>query len=72
MIKTRGNIRLKLKRIERGMNQQEVAEELGIDRSSYAFKEGGFRSFKEFEITKILKLFDCTYDELFGTEEKSN
>jgi DNA-binding XRE family transcriptional regulator len=72
MIKTRGNMKLKLKRIERGLNQQQVADELGIHLSSYCLKETGLRSFKEFEITKALRLFDCTYDELFGTEEKSN
>ena len=66
------NIRLIVKRIEKGLSQCGIAKELGMHNRTYMYKEKGTNDFTETEISKLLALFKCTYEELFGqnsTEE---
>lgn len=48
------------------LSQQQVAGELGIDRSTYAYYESG-RTIPGFDtMDKILKIFDINYYDLFS------
>lgn len=66
------NIRLIVKRFERGLSQRGLAKEIGMNDRTYMYKEKGKNEFTETEISKLLAFFKCTYEELFGqnsTEE---
>ena len=49
--------RLRAARIQQGMTQMQVAQQLGIALSSYALKERGKRTFDCSEATKICEMF---------------
>lgn len=61
-------LKLKAKRVENGMNQEEMAKALNISRNSYNLKEAGHRDFTYSEIIIILKLFNCRFEDVFFTE----
>jgi len=66
------NIRLIVKRFEKGLSQRALAKEIDMNERTYMYKEIGQNEFKESEISKLLEFFKCTYEELFGqnwTEE---
>ena len=58
-------LKLKGKRVEHGYTQDEFAELIGISLTTYQLKERGVREFTMSEINAILKLLDCTYEEIF-------
>lgn len=58
-----------LKKFRKGCNlsQQQVAESIGIDRSTYAYYESG-RTIPGFDTMDMLtKIFNISYDELFAS-----
>ena len=50
-------LKLKALRVENRITQKEIAEELGISKSSYAKKENGIGDFWQYECYKLLKIF---------------
>lgn len=57
--------KLKGKRAELGFTQQKMANELGISVGAYNLKERGKRDFRADEISKILQLFNCKFEDIF-------
>lgn len=60
---------LKTFREENGLTQQQVAEILGVDRSTYAYYEAGKTTPGFDVIDKLLKLFNINYTDLFSKQE---
>ena len=60
--------KLKGKRAELGLTQNEMAFKLGISTSAYNLKECGQREFKTDEIAKILNIFNSKFEDIFISE----
>ncbi len=58
------NLKLKSKRIEKGLTQKELAKKIGIVEVSYNRKELGSREFTCSEISKLAIALSLTNDEL--------
>jgi len=58
--------RIKNTRIEKGLTQQQVAEELGLNSVTYLRYEKGQRQMPLELLPKLADLFDVTLDFLFG------
>lgn len=56
--------RLKEARTYRGFSQEEVAEFVGVSRSSISLIENGQRGIDTLELQKIAELYECSIDEL--------
>lgn len=54
-----------------GLTQQQVAETLNIDRSTYAYYETGKTTPDINTIIKLAKIFNVSYTEIFEDEDKS-
>ena len=64
------NMRLKARRVEFNISQEEMARRLGISQTTYSLKENGYYAFTNWEISKILHILGKTYEDIFVTEEK--
>ena len=53
------------KRNEKGITQEKMAELLGISKNNYNQKENGKLDFGLIEVKKILKILDCSYNDIF-------
>ena len=58
------NQRLKHFRTTSGLTQQQVADVLGLDRSTYAYYESGKTTPDIKSVNKLLKIFNISYYEL--------
>jgi DNA-binding XRE family transcriptional regulator len=58
-------LKLRGKRVEKGYSQEALAKELDLSTNAYNLKETGKREFKMREINLLLKLLDCTYEDIF-------
>jgi len=56
--------RLKEAREYRGFSQEEVAEFVGVSRSSISLIENGQRGIDTLELQRLAKLYECSIDEL--------
>lgn len=56
------------KRNEKGFSQEKMAEMLGISKNNYNLKENGKLDFNLVEVKNILRILNCTYDEIFFEE----
>lgn len=54
-----------------GLTQQQVAETLNIDRSTYAYYETGKTTPDLNTIIKLAKIYNVSYTEIFEDEDKS-
>ena len=61
------NIIRKLRK-ERGLTQQQVADHLGIDRSTYAYYESGRARVNIDVVIKLAHFYKVSYATLFGPE----
>lgn len=68
MAKTEFHERLAGYRAERGLTQTQMAEKLGISRSTYANYEVGKRTPDLWMLIKIADVFTCSLDELVGRD----
>lgn len=57
--------KLKAKRVELGLRQQDMANKLGITLATYNLKESGKREFVGSEIIQILHILECKYEDIF-------
>lgn len=53
------------KRSELHLSQEDVAKELSITVKTYNLKENGKSEFTLEEVRKILKLFNCNFEDIF-------
>ena len=58
-------LKLRGKRVEKGFTQEEIAKKVGISTNAYNLKEQGKREFRVREINILLKLLECTYEDIF-------
>lgn len=63
------NDRLRHFRTMSGLTQQQVADVLGLDRSTYAYYESGKTTPDIKSVSKLLKLFNISYNELMEETE---
>lgn len=61
---------LKQTRINRGLSQKEVAEKLGVAKSTYSMYESGYREPNLETIIKIADIYDVSTDYLMGLSDK--
>ena len=61
--------KLKMLRKKKGLTQQEIADEIGINRGSYSNWEKGKREPSFENLVKLADLFDVSLDWLFGREQ---
>ncbi|WP_272032964.1 helix-turn-helix transcriptional regulator [Oceanobacillus kimchii] len=59
-------------RREKRMNQEKTAKFLGIDKQTYYRKESGRGEFTISEAKRLCKLFGCTLDDLFWSEDDAS
>lgn len=57
--------KLKGKRAERGISQQKIAQLLHMAVSTYNIKENGMREFSMSECIEIMKILDCSFEDIF-------
>lgn len=57
--------RLKMYRVGNGLTQNDIAKALGMARATYCSKEQGKKDFTQPEVSKILKLLNMKYEEIF-------
>ena len=58
-------LKLKAKRVEKGLTQTDMANKIGIAPATYNHKENGQAYFSFKEILKILELLDCRFEDIF-------
>lgn len=58
-------LKLRGKRVEKGLTQMEVAKALHLSTNAYNLKENGKVQFRMNEINLLLDLLECTYEEIF-------
>lgn len=63
------NQRLKKFRETAGLTQQQVADVLNLDRSTYAYYEAGKTTPDIKSVSKLVKIFNVTYYDLVGEED---
>lgn len=66
------NQRLKHFRTTSGLTQQQVADVLGLDRSTYAYYESGKTTPDIKSVNKLLKIFNISYYELMDEADPAN
>lgn len=66
------NIKLRAKRVEKGMNQTELANKLNMCLSTYSMKETGKIDFTLSEIQDLMYYLDCEFDDIFFKKEVAN
>lgn len=57
-------------RTMRGMTQQQVAEKLGVDRSTYTYYETGKTNVDVKTLIKLAQIFHASYKDLLDEREK--
>ena len=60
--------KIKKKREEAGLRQEDVAEKLGLDQSAISMWETGACKPRTSLLPKIAALYGCTIDDLFSDE----
>ena len=58
-------MKLKAKRVEKGLTQTELAKLIGIAPATYNHKENGTAYFSFQEICKLLQVLDCKFEDIF-------
>lgn len=66
------NQRLKHFRTTSGLTQQQVADVLGLDRSTYAYYESGKTTPDIKSVNKLLKIFNISYYELMDEDDPTD
>lgn len=58
-------VKLKGKRVEKGLSQEEISKLLDMALSTYNLKENGSREFTMTECINIMKILDCKFEDIF-------
>ena len=59
------NLKLRAKRVEKGYTQNTLAKELGVSLATYNRYEKGHTEMTETMISKVLKILECKYEDIF-------
>lgn len=57
--------RLRAKRVELGLRQEDMANKLGITLTTYSLKECGKREFSASEVLRILVILNSKFEDIF-------
>ena len=57
-------LKLKLKRVEKGLTQKELGEKVGISQNSLSMYEAGLHFPRRNVLDKLAEFFDCEISEL--------
>jgi DNA-binding XRE family transcriptional regulator len=66
------NIKLRAKRAEKLMSQEQLAKLLHINTATYNRKEKGITDFTLSEIQELMYILDCDFDDIFFKKEVAN
>ncbi len=58
-------LKLKGKRVEKGLTQEKISKLLNMEKSVYARKENGKVQFRLDEVKRILEILECNFDDIF-------
>lgn len=58
-------LKLKAKRVEKGLTQTQLANLIGIAPATYNHKENGAAYFSFNEILKLLNILECNFEDIF-------
>ncbi len=58
-------VKLKGKRVEKGMTQADIARKMNMATSTYNFKENGRVEFTMTECIELMKILECTFEDIF-------
>ena len=58
-------VKLKGKRVEKGMTQTDIARKMNMATSTYNFKENGRVEFTMTECIELMKILECTFEDIF-------
>ena len=58
-------LKLKGKRVEKGLTQSDMAKLINMEVPTYSRKERGIYRFRLDEIIKILEVLDCKFEDIF-------
>lgn len=58
-------LKLKAKRVEKGMTQTDLANKIGIAVATYNRKENGYAYFSFNEVLRILDVLECKFEDIF-------
>jgi putative transcriptional regulator len=58
-------VKLKGKRVEKGLSQEEISKLLNKALSTYNLKENGSREFTMTECINIMKILECKFEDIF-------
>lgn len=58
-------VKLKGKRVEKGLTQHDIAKMLGMATATYNLKENGKVEFSMRECISIMKILECTFEDIF-------
>lgn len=59
------NLKLRAKRVEKGLTQEELAEAIGVSKATYNRYECGHTEMTESTISKLLQVLECKYEDIF-------
>ena len=58
-------LKLKAKRVEKGLTKTQIANLIGIAPATYNHKENGSATFSFNEIVKLLEILSCKFEDIF-------
>lgn len=58
-------LKLKGKRVEKGLTQDAMSKLLNIEKATYGRKERGDAQFTLYEVKKILEILECNFEDIF-------
>ena len=59
------NLKLRAKRVEKGYTQEQLAKEIGVSHGTYQRYECGKYEMTQSTISKLLRVLDCKYEDIF-------
>lgn len=58
-------LKLKGKRVEKGLTQEAISKLLNMEKATYVRKENGKAQFKLDEVKKLLEILECNFEDIF-------
>ena len=58
-------LKLKGKRVEKGLTQEAIARLLNMEKATYVRKENGNSQFKLDEVQRLLIILNCKFEDIF-------
>lgn len=58
-------LKLKGKRVEKGLTQEAISKLLNMEKATYTRKENGVSQFRLDEVKKLLEILDCKFEDIF-------